>query len=105
MLQSPRENLHVHLHVQLHLPLLGLSQENLSQAISYHPCKESLPWLLPKTHTCRMTDPPLQGEWAPALDRDPEPSPLPFLETPCPGEGLLLHPLLRPRSGSPRLRE
>ena len=43
MLQSPRENLHVHLHVQLHLPLLGLWQENLSQAISYHPCKESLP--------------------------------------------------------------
>ena len=62
MLQSPSENLHVHLHVQLHLPLLGLSQENLSQAISYHPCKESLPWLLPTTHTCRMTDPPLQGE-------------------------------------------
>ena len=43
MLQSPRENLHVHRQVQLHLPLLGLWQENLSQAISYHPCKESLP--------------------------------------------------------------
>ena len=35
-----------------------------------------------------MTDPPLQGEWAPALDRDPEP----FLETPCPGEWLALQP-------------
>lgn len=82
-----RENLHDHLHAHLHLPLLVLWQENLIQAISYHPCKESLPWLLPKTHTPMMTDPPLQGEGAPALDRDPEPFPAPFLETPCPGEG------------------
>ena len=35
-----------------------------------------------------MTDPPLQGERAPALDRDPEP----FLETLCPGEWLALQP-------------
>ena len=40
-----------------------------------------------------MTDPPLQGERAPALDRDPDPFPLPFLETPCPREGLALQPL------------
>ena len=92
MLQSPRENLHVHRQVQLHLPLLGLWQENPSQSIRYHPCKESLPWLLPKTHTPMMTDTPLQRERAPALDRDPEPFPVPFLETLCPGEGLVLHP-------------
>ena len=89
MLQSPRENLHVHRQVQLHLPLLGLWQENPSQSIRYHPCKESLPWLLPKTHTPMMTDTPLQRERAPALDRDPEPFPVPFLR---PGEGLVLHP-------------
>ncbi|CAI9164044.1 unnamed protein product [Rangifer tarandus platyrhynchus] len=44
--------------------------------------RESLPWLLPKTQTPTMTDPPLQGERAPVLDRDPEPVP----ETPGPGE-------------------
>ena len=35
-----------------------------------------------------MTDPPLQGEWTPALDRDPDP----FLETPRPGARLTLQP-------------
>ena len=77
--------------VHLHLTILGLWQENLSQAISFHSCK-SLPWLLPKTHTSMMTDPPLQENWVPALDRDPEPFPVPFLETLRPGEGLVLHP-------------
>ncbi|XP_043746149.1 uncharacterized protein LOC122685434 isoform X1 [Cervus elaphus] len=36
-------------HLQVHLPLLGLWQENLSLGMSYHLCRESLPWLLPKT--------------------------------------------------------
>ena len=45
-------------------------------------------WLLPKTQMPTMTDPPLHGEWAPAMDRDPEP----FLETPRPGERLALQP-------------
>ena len=78
------ENIHLH----LHLYLLGLWQENPSQGMSHHLCRESLPWLLPKTQTPRMTDPPLQGEQAPTLDRDPEP----FLETLCPGEWLALQP-------------
>ena len=78
------ENIHLH----LHLYLLGLWQENPSQGMNHHLCRESLPWLLPKTQTPRMTDPPLQGEQAPALDRDPEP----FLETLCPGEWLALQP-------------
>jgi len=83
------ENIHLH----LHLYLLGLWQENPSQGMSHHLCRESLPWLLPKTQTPQMSDPPLQGERAPALDRDPDPFPLPFLETPCPREGLALQPL------------
>ena len=72
--------------IQLHLYLLRLWQENPSQGMSHHLCRESLPWLLPNTQMPMMTDPPLQGEWAPALDRDPEF----FLETPCPGERLAL---------------
>ena len=71
------ENIHLH----LHLYLLRLWQENLSQGMSHHLCGESLPWLLPKTQMPTMTDPPLQEERAPALDRYPEP----FLKTPSPG--------------------
>ena len=56
--------------------------------MSYHLCRESLPWLRPTTQMPMMTDPPLQGERAPALDRDPEP----FLETPRPGAWLALQP-------------
>ena len=41
-----------------------------------------------------MTDPSLQGEWAPFLDRDPEH----FLETPRPAERLVLQPLSLPAS-------
>ena len=74
--------------VHLHLHLLGLWQENPSQGMSYHLCRESLPWLLPKTQTPMMTDPPLQGERAPALHRDPES----LLETPRPGEPWALQP-------------
>ncbi|XP_043745749.1 uncharacterized protein LOC122685226 [Cervus elaphus] len=70
----------VHLH--LHLHLLGLWQENPSQGMSYHLCRESLPWLLLNTQTPTMTNQPLQGQRAPLLDRDPEP----VLETPGPGE-------------------
>ena len=80
-------------HLHLHLPLLGLWQENPSQGMSYHLCRESLPWLLPKTQTSTMTDPPLQGEQAPNLDRDSEPFTFPILETPCPRAGLALQPL------------
>ena len=80
--------LNENIHLQLHLYLLGLWQENPSQRMSHHLCRESPPWHLPKTQPPMMTDPPLQGEWAPALDRDPEP----FLETPCPGEWLALQP-------------
>ena len=86
-----RENLHLH----LHLYLLGLWQKNPCPGMSYHLCRESLPWLLPKTQMPMMTHPPLQGEWAPALDRDPDP----FLETPRPGARLALqrlHPCLIP---------
>ena len=72
----------VHLHLHLHPHLLGLWQENPSQGMSYHLCRESLPWLLLKTQMPMMTDQPLQGERAPVLDRDPEP----VLETPGPGE-------------------
>ncbi|XP_025122741.3 tyrosine-protein phosphatase non-receptor type 23-like isoform X1 [Bubalus bubalis] len=79
-----RENLHLH----LYLYLLGLWQENPCPGMSYHLCRESLPWLLPKTQTPTMTHPPLQGERAPALDRDPDP----FLETPRPGARLTLQP-------------
>ncbi|CAI9157899.1 unnamed protein product [Rangifer tarandus platyrhynchus] len=68
--------------VHLHLHLLGLWQENLTQGMSYHLCRERLPWLLLKIQTPTMTDQPLQGVRAPALDRDPEP----VLETPGPGE-------------------
>ena len=56
--------------------------------MSHHLCRDSPPWLLPKTQMPMMTDPPLQGERAPTLDRDLEP----FLETPCPGEWLALQP-------------
>ena len=80
------ENIHLHLH--LHLYLLGLWQENPSQGMSHRLCRESLPWLLPKTQMPTMTNPPLQGERDPALDKDPEP----FLETPHPGELLALQP-------------
>ena len=69
------------IHLHLHLYLLRLWQENPSQGMSHHLCRESLPWLLPKTQMPTMTDPPLQEERAPALDRDPEP----FLKTPSPG--------------------
>ena len=65
--------LNENIHLQLHLYLLGLWQENPSQRMSHHLCRESPPWLLPKTQPPMMTDPPLQGEWAPALNRDPEP--------------------------------
>ena len=82
----------IHLHLQLYL--LGLCQENSSQGMRYHLCRESLPWLLPKTQMPTMTDAPLQGERAPALDRDLEP----FLETPCPGEWLALQPPSLPAS-------
>ena len=84
------ENFHLH----LHLYLLRLWQENPSQGISHHLCRESLPWLLPKTATPMMNDPPLQEEQAPTLNRDPEP----FLETPCLGSSSLcsLHPCLLP---------
>ena len=75
--------------VHLHLHLLGLWQENPSQGMSYHLCRESPPWLLLKTQTPTMTDPPLQGERAPVLDRDPEP----VLETPGPGKPWALQPL------------
>ena len=85
-----REN--IHLHLQLYL--LGLWQENPKQGMSYHLCRESLPWLLPKTQMPTMTDAPLQGERSPALDRDLEP----FLETPCPGERLALQPPSLPAS-------
>ncbi|XP_069411040.1 ubinuclein-2-like [Ovis canadensis] len=74
--------LHLHLHQR------GLWQENPSQGMSYHLCRESLPWLLPKTQMPTMTDPPPQGERALALDRDPDP----FLETPRPGAWLALQP-------------
>ncbi|XP_043295254.1 uncharacterized protein LOC122422697 [Cervus canadensis] len=79
-------SLNVHLH--LHLHLLGLWQENPSQGMSYHLCRESLPWLLVNTQMPTMTDLLLQGERAPLLDRDPEP----FLETPRPGAWLALQP-------------
>ena len=82
----------IHLHLQLYL--LGLCQENSRQGMRYHLCRESLPWLLPKTQMPTMTDAPLQGERAPALDRDLEP----FLETPCPGEWLALQPPSLPAS-------
>ena len=62
--------------------------------MSHHLCRESLPWLLPKTQMPTMTDAPLQGERAPPLDRVLEP----FLETPCPGEQLALQPLSLPAS-------
>ena len=79
------ENTHLH----LHLYLLGLWQENPSQGMSHHLCRESLPWLLPKTHMLKVTDLlPLRGERAPTLDRDTEP----FLEIPRPGERLALQP-------------
>ncbi|XP_043294981.1 uncharacterized protein LOC122422604 isoform X1 [Cervus canadensis] len=77
----------VHLH--LHLHPLGLWQENPSQGMSYHLCRQSLPWLLLNTQTPTMTDQPLQGQRAPLLDRDPEP----VLETPGPGEPWALQPL------------
>ena len=84
------ENIHLH----LHLHQLRLWQENPSQGMSHHLCRESLQWLLTKTQMPTMTDPPLQGEWAPAMDRGPEP----FLETPRPGERWLcsLRPCLLP---------
>ena len=69
----------IHLHLQLYL--LGLWQEKQRKDMNYHLYRESLPWLLPKTQMPTMTDAPLQGERAPALDRDLEL----FLETPCPG--------------------
>ena len=78
MSHALNENIHLH----LHLYLLGLWQENPSQGMSHHLCRERLPCLLPKTQMPMMTDPPLQGEWTPILDRDPKP----FLETPRPGE-------------------
>ena len=84
------ENIHLHLH--LYLP--GVWQKNPSQRISHHLCRESLPWLLDKTQIPWMSDPSLQGEWAPTLDRDPEP----FWETPCPGEQLALQPPSLPAS-------
>ena len=85
-------------HLHLHLYLLRLWQENLSQEMSHHLCRESLPWLLPKTATPMMTDTPLQVEQAPALNRYPET----FLETPCLGSGSLcsLHPCLLPVDGN-----
>ena len=79
----------IHLHLHLHRHLLGLLQENPSQGLSYHLCRESLPWLLLKTQMPTMTDQLLQGERAPVLDRDPEP----VLETPGPGEPWVLQPL------------
>ena len=82
----------IHLHLHLYLP--GFWQKNPSQRMSHHLCRESLPWLLDKTQIPRMTDPSLQGEWAPTLDRDPEP----FWETPCPGEQLSLQPPSLPAS-------
>ena len=85
-------NENIHLHLQLYL--LRRWQENPCQGMSYHLCRESLPWLLPKTQMPTMTDAPLQGERAPALDRDLEP----FLETPCPGEWLALQPPSLPAS-------
>ena len=86
---SPHVHLHLHLHLHLHRHLLGLWQENPSQGLSYHLCRESLPWLLLKTQTPTMTDQPLQGDRAPVLDRNPEP----VLETPGPGEPWALQPL------------
>ena len=76
------------IHLHLHLYLLKLWQENSSQGMSHHLRRESLPWLLLKTQMPTMTDPPLQGEQALALDRDPDP----FLETPRPGARLALQP-------------
>ena len=61
------ENILLH----LHLHLLGLWQENPSQGMSHHLCRESLPWLLPKTQMPSLTDPLLQGQRAHSLDRDP----------------------------------
>ena len=90
MSHALNENIHLH----LHLYLLGLWQENPSQGMSYHLYRESLPWLLPKTQMPTMTDAPLQGERAPALDRDLEP----ILETPYPGERLALQPPSLPAS-------
>ena len=84
------ENTHLH----LHLYLLGLWQENPSQGMSHHLCRESLPCLQPKTQMQMMPEPSLQGEWVLALDRDPEP----FLETSCLGEWLALQPLSLPTS-------
>ena len=52
-------NENIHLHLQLYL--LRRWQENPCQGMSYHLCRESLPWLLPKTQMPTMTDAPLQG--------------------------------------------
>ena len=82
------------LHLHLHLHLLGLGQENPSLGMRHHLCRESLPWLVPKTQMPTMPDPPLQGEPAPALDRAPEP----FLKSPRPGEQLALQPPSLPAS-------
>ena len=60
MSHALNENIHLH----LHLYLLGLWQENPSQGMSHHLCRESLPCLLPKTQMPTMTDPHLQGERA-----------------------------------------
>ena len=90
MSHALNENIHLH----LHLYLLGLWQEIPRPGMSHHLCRESLPCLLPKTQMPMMTDPSLQGERAPALDRDPEP----FLETPHPGEWLDLQPPSLPAS-------
>ena len=55
--QAPMSHtLSKNVYLQLHLPLLGLWQENPSQGMSHHLCRESLPWLLPKTQTPTMTD-------------------------------------------------
>ena len=78
------ENIHLH----LHLYLLRLWQENPSQGMSHHLCRESLPWLLPKTQMPSLTDLLLQGKRAPARDRDLKP----FLETSCPGDLFALQP-------------
>ena len=90
MSHALNENIHLH----LHLYLLGLWQENPSQGMSHHLCRESLPCPLPKTQMPTMTDPPLQGERAPVLDKDPEP----FQETCRPAEQLALQPLSLPAS-------
>ena len=101
MSHALNENIHLH----LHLYLLGLWQENPSQGMSHHLCRESLPCLLPKTQMPTMTDAPLQGERAPALDRDPEPfleTPRPVERVPFPSPGELHDPGIEP--GSPTLQ-